>query len=170
MADAGKKAAPSPDDDDILDLTEVVAESEAEPETLIELPSELQDLDSLDFKALLGEESEAAAPEPESESPVEEAASPEIMPAVSESEPTAVDEEATADLEESLLPVVESHTVEQIVERVMANFDEPRLRQIIEPLLVEIAERLCRELFPAIAETAIAREIEEIKKSLQEDG
>ena len=162
MADAGRKPAPPPagDDDDILELTEVVTESEGEPETLIELPSELQDLDSLDFKALLGEESEPAAPAP--------AEFPESSPDVPDLEPTA--EEAAADLDEASVPVVESHTVEQIVERVMANFEEPRLRQIIEPLLVEIAERLCRELFPAIAEAAIAKEIEVIKESLQEDG
>ncbi len=170
MADARGKQTPSPaPDDDILELTEIVSAPEGEAETLIELPAELKELDSLDFKSLLGDD-EAA--------PAETAPAPEAAPAVDleaalteESAPEALgDREPAAEADDSLTAVVDSHTVADIVAQVMENFDEPRLRQIIEPLLQEIAERLCRELFPGIAETVITREIEALKEGTADDG
>ena len=61
-------SAPQTEEEDIIDLTEVLEEGASE--TVIEISSKMEELDSLDLKSLLSEEaeSEPAAP-PEKQTP-----------------------------------------------------------------------------------------------------
>jgi hypothetical protein len=171
------------EDEDIIELTEVVTEGEAE--TLIELPPELKVLDSLDFKTLLGEEPESPEPEPilpepEPEGDVDGALASLLGPLEEEpQQPTSFPEiEPELEIEDqeppfqlppspSSVDVVESMTAEQLVEQVMARFGETRLTEIIEPLIRDLVEKICRELFPGVAEEIISKEIEALKNSVE---
>lgn len=162
------------EDEDVIELTEVVTEGEAE--TLIELPPELKILDSLDFKSLLGEEPESPQPEPtlpeprpEPEGNVDNALAALLGPL--EEEPELEIEAPEPPFRQPTSPplvdVVESMTAEQLVENVMARFGETRLTEIIEPIIRDIAEKICRELFPGVAEEIISKEIETLKSSVE---
>jgi hypothetical protein len=163
------------EDEDIIELTEVVTEGEAE--TLIELPPELKVLDSLDFKTLLGEEPESPQPEPtlpepqlepEPEGDVDGALAALLGPLEEEpQQPTSFPEIEAQEPPPPLADTVASMTAEQLVENVMARFGETRLTEIIEPIIRDIAEKICRELFPGIAEEIISKEIEALKNSVE---
>jgi len=65
--------------------------------------------------------------------------------------------------------VVEAHPVEQLVQMVMARFDDQPLQKIVAGVIQEVAERVCRELFPGLAEKVYHREIGALKQSLEGD-
>jgi hypothetical protein len=162
------------EDEDVIELTEVVTEGEAE--TLIELPPELKVLDSLDFKTLLGGEPESPEPEPTLPEPgpepagdADDALASLLGPLEEEPQLEIEDQEPPFQLSssQSSVDVVESMTAEQLVEKVMARFGETRLIEIIEPIIRDLVEKICRELFPGVAEEIISKEIEALKNSVE---
>ncbi|MDD3580078.1 MAG: hypothetical protein PHW74_03535 [Desulfobacca sp.] len=162
-------------EEEIIELTEVISagksvapQAEGNVETLIELPPELEALDSLNLEALAPDEAEnleSAPPETEwDQSSLARAEQPApTVPAPSASEP-----ESAPAANEPLAQVVEAHSVEQLIQTVVARFDDARLQEIVAGVIQEVAERVCRELFPPIAEKIINREIEALKENLED--
>lgn len=184
MADPGGKngltsqGSETWEEDEVIELTEVI--SEGESETLIELPSELKSLDSLDFRNMMAKSAESPVLEPdqpEEFSPSSDRDHPhaEQSSLTPEEPPPPTPGAALSDGEapeltpEPLAHVVEAHTVEEIVQAVAARFDENRLREIVAGVVEDVAERICRELFPQVAEALVSREIEALKQSLEDE-
>jgi hypothetical protein len=60
--------------------------------------------------------------------------------------------------------------LEEVRPQIQAGISEDQIREIVREVVQEIAERLCLELFPAIASEALAREIEALKQRMEEEA
>jgi hypothetical protein len=171
--------SPAAAEEEVIDLTEVLEEGASE--TVIEISSEVNELDSLDLKSLL---SQGAEPEPEpppapkeekdesledllfslKETPGEPVPGPEPEAALEpEFVPTPAPEMAVPPLAAAAAPP------EELPPQVQAALSEDQIRQIVRAVVTEIAEKLCREMFPEVASQVVAREIAALKKSLEEE-
>ncbi|OPX20543.1 MAG: hypothetical protein BZ151_03355 [Desulfobacca sp. 4484_104] len=169
------KSSDPESEEEIIELTEVISPgknispaAEGNVETLIELPPELAALDSINLEALRPDETEnleSARPETEWDQPSLAKAE---EPATTVPAPSASETETATAVSEPLAQVVEAHSVEQLIQMVVARFDDQRLQEIVAGVIQEVAERVCRELFPPIAEKIINREIEALKQSLED--
>jgi hypothetical protein len=173
-------------EEDVIDLTDILEEGSSE--TVIEISSKMEDLDSLDLKTLLSQEAEAeakppepadAAPEKKEESledllyslkeePGEPAAAPapemafEPIPEPGEPVPlpeVAIPPEATQEVPE-----------EDVRQQAQASLSEDRILEIVREVVRETVEKICRELFPGVASQVVTQEIEALKKSLEEEN
>lgn len=188
MVDTKKQDMPpepqAAEDEEVIDLTEILEEGASE--TVIEISSKAEELDSLDLKSLLAQEAETepAAGEKEEESledllsslkvepteplPASEAESepiPEPEP-TPEAEPTPEPEPPP---EMAVPPAAAAVSEEEMRQQVQASLSEDQIREIVREVVQEVAERLCREMFPEVAAQVVSREIEALKKSLEEE-
>lgn len=184
--DAPKKqdlpSGPQAAEEEVIDLTEILEEGASE--TVIEISSKVDELDSLDLKALLSQGGESE-PHPDDKEG-EEASLEDLLSSLKESpdEPLAAPEpEPEPELELEPIPEPElepvpepepppaaaAPAVAEVREQVRASLSEDQIRQIVREVVLEISERLCRELFPEVASQVVSREIEALKKSLEEE-
>jgi hypothetical protein len=175
-------------EDEVIDLTDILEDGASE--TVIEISSKMEDLDSLDLKTLLSQEAEAetetkppepadAAPEKKEESledllyslkeePGEPAAAPgpemEFEPIPEPGEPVPLPEVA---IPPEGPPAVSEEDVRQ---QVQSSMSEERILEIVREVVRETVEKICRELFPGVASQVVTQEIEALKKSLEEEN
>ncbi|MHB8067464.1 MAG: hypothetical protein ACYDIC_06145 [Desulfobaccales bacterium] len=172
-------------EDDVIDLTDILEEGASE--TVIEISSKMDELDSLDLKSLLSQEVEAekppepadAVPEKKEESledllyslkeePEEPAAAPApemaFEPIPEPPEPVPLPEvEVPAPAPAAALPEVE------VQQQVQASLSEERTLAIVQEMVRETVERICRELFPSVASQVVDQEIAALKRRLEEE-
>jgi hypothetical protein len=173
-------------EDDVIDLTDILEDGGSE--TVIEISSKMEDLDSLDLKTLLSQEAEAetkppeepadTAPEKKDESledllyslkeePGEPAPAPgpemTFEPIPEPGEPVPLPEVA---IPPEAPPVVSEEDVRQ---QVQSSMSEERILDIVREVVRETVEKICRELFPGVASQVVNQEIEALKKSLEEE-
>jgi len=180
-------------EEEVIDLTDILEEGASE--TVIEISSKMEELDSLDLKTLLSQEAEAKPPEPaanaqgekeesledllfslkevpeepEKEVPEELAAAPAPEMAI---EPIPEPPEKPVPLPEVAGPPAAAAAVseEDIRQQVQASLSEDRILEIVREVVRETVERICRELFPEVASRVVTQEIAALKKSLEEES
>ena len=173
-------------EEEVIDLTDILEEGTSE--TVIEISSKMDDLDSLDLKTLLSQEAEAEAKPPESpataqgekdqsledllyslkEVPEEPAAAPApemaFEPIPEPGEPVPLPEMAA-------FPAAAAAVSEEDVrQQVQASLSEERTLEIVREVVRETVEKICRELFPGVASQVVTQEIAALKKSLEEEN
>jgi len=179
-------------EEEVIDLTDILEEGASE--TVIEISSKMEELDSLDLKTLLSQEAEAKPPEPsaaqgekeesledllfslkevpeepEKEVPEELAAAPAPEMAI---EPIPEPPEEPVPLPEVAGPPAAAAAVseEDIRQQVQASLSEDRILEIVREVVRETVERICRELFPEVASRVVTQEIAALKKGLEEES
>jgi len=172
-------------EEEVIDLTDILEEGASE--TVIEISSKMEELDSLDLKTLLSQEAEAKPPEPAAnaqgekeesledllfslkEVPEELAAAPAPEMAI---EPIPEPPEKPVPLPEVAGPPAAAAAVseEDIRQQVQASLSEDRILEIVREVVRETVERICRELFPEVASRVVTQEIAALKKSLEEES
>lgn len=171
-------------EDDVIDLTDILEEGASE--TVIEISSKMEELDSLDLKSLLSQEVEAEPPpEPADTAPEKKEESLEdLLYSLKEEpgEPAAgpgpeIPFEPIPEPPEPVpLPEVEAPPVaatavseEDVRQQVQTSLSEERLLEIVREMVRETVERICRELFPSVASQVVDQEIAALKRSLEEE-
>jgi hypothetical protein len=168
------------DAEEVIDLTQILEEGASE--TVIEISAQMDELDSLDLKSLLSQEAEtepARGPKEDEEASLEDLLSSLKEPA-GESLAKAVEpvpeppslppaSEPIPPPEMAVPPLAAAAPVEDVRQQIQASVNEDQIRQIVRLVVQEIAERLCREMFPEIASAVVSREIAALKKSLEEE-
>jgi hypothetical protein len=56
-----------------------------------------------------------------------------------------------------------------LAQELPAGLGEEQMRELVREVVQETVERLCREMFPAVATEVVSREIAALKKSLEEE-
>lgn len=174
-------------EDDVIDLTDILEEGASE--TVIEISSKMEELDSLDLKSLLSQEVEAekppepagAVPEKKEESledllyslkeePGEPAAAPALAPEMA-FEPIPEPPEPVPLPEVEVPPPGPAVALSEaeVQQQVQASLSEERILAIVREMVRETVERICRELFPSVASQVVDQEIAALKRSLKEE-
>jgi hypothetical protein len=165
-------------EEEIIDLTDILEEGASE--TVIEISSKMEDLDSLDLKTLLSQEAETKPPEPADTAQEKKEESledllyslkeePEEPAAAPASEPIPEPTSEPVPLPESAPPAAASVSEEDVRQQVQASLSEDRILEIVREVVRETVERICRELFPGVASQVVTQEIAALKKSLEEE-
>lgn len=187
-------------EEEIIELTEVLDHEASE--TVIEFSSSLEELDSLDLKSLLGQET-AAEPEPPAPEPPMNAAAPMTQESLDDLLMSLQGMPSDEPIPEPRMPLAESLKSEELealkfeepesldfempapppppketlaapfmagAAALPAGLDEDQLREMVREIVRETVERLCREMFPALAAEVVTREIDALKESLEEEG
>ncbi len=176
-------------EEEVIDLTDILEEGASE--TVIEISSKMEELDSLDFKTLLSQEAEAEAEAKPPEPPApaqgekdqsledllyslkEEPEGPAAAPAPEMAfEPIPKPPEEPVPLPEMAGPpaVAAAVSEEDVRQQVQASLGEDRILEIVREVVRETVERICRELFPEVASQVVTQEIAALKKSLEEES
>lgn len=175
-------------EDDVIDLTDILEDGASE--TVIEISSKMEDLDSLDLKTLLTQEAEAEV-EPEAEpsetadtaqekkeesledllyslkeEPGELAGAPPVEIAF---EPHPGPGEPVPLPEVDVPPAVAAVSEEEVHKQVQSSLSEDRILEIVREVVRETVEKICREMFPSVASQVVDQEIAALKKSLEEE-
>jgi len=178
---ASKKPAA---EEDVIDLTEILEEGASE--TVIEISSKMEELDSLDLKSLLAQEVEAEGQPPEAPVPAgggkeesledllsslkEEPEEPPAAPAPEiPFEPIPEPGEPVPLPEMAVPPEAAAVSEEEVQQQVQASLSEDRILEIVREMVRETVEKICRELFPAVASQVVTQEIEALKKRVEEE-
>jgi hypothetical protein len=143
-------------EDDVIDLTDILEEGASE--TVIEISSKMEDLDSLDLKSLLAEEAEA-----------EETRSPEPPEPAPKPKDESLEDLLFSLKEEPGEPAAPAVSEEEVRQQAQASLSEDRILEIVREVVRETVEKICRELFPEVASRVVNQEIEALKKSLEEE-
>jgi hypothetical protein len=170
-------------EDEVIDLTEILEEGASE--TVIEISSKMEDLDSLDLKSLLSEEAEAETRPPEPPVPAqekkdesledllfslkEEPEEPAAAPAPEMVFEPIPEPEEPVPLPEMAPPAAAAVSEEEVRQEALAGLSEDRILEIVREVVRETVEKICRELFPSVASQVVNQEIEALKKSLEEE-
>jgi|GEM_PF-2418941 hypothetical protein len=175
-------------EEDVIDLTDILEEGASE--TVIEISSKMEDLDSLDLKTLLTQEAEADV-EPEAEPPEtadaaqekkeesledllyslkEEPREPAPPVQEMEFEPHPPPEEPVPLPEVAPLEAMAFSGAEDVRQQAQATLGEDRVLEIVREVVRETVEKICRELFPSVASQVVDQEIAALKKRLEEEN
>jgi hypothetical protein len=175
-------------EDEVIDLTDILENGASE--TVIEISSKMEDLDSLDLKTLLTQEAEAEV-EPEAEPPEtadtaqekkeesledllyslkEEPGEPAAAPPVEIAfEPHPEPGEPVPLPEMDFPPAAAAVSEATVRQQAQASLGEDRVLEIVREVVRETVEKICREQFPSVASQVVAQEIEALKKRVEEE-
>jgi len=172
-------------EDEVIDLTDILEEGASE--TVIEISSKMEDLDSLDLKSLLTQEVEAGPP-PEPAAPPqekkeesledllfslkEEPGEPAAAPAPEmafEPHPEPPEPVPLPEVEAPPPPPAAALSEAEVQQQVQASLNDERVLEIVREMVRETVERICRELFPSVASQVVDQEIAALKRRIEEE-